>query len=213
MPLPEPARPFTQVVIDRTVSDAPLSKSGFIGGRPDGFGIFERWILRLGYFTSRKSGTGAFQGNLLVFLHPNREVPWEFRVALERYVRAGGQALLLDSPENVGSTADSLLHEFGMGVERSGVQSGVLRGPQGWPEVTVTSAYEIKGGEPLFWIADRPVAARIRHGKGGVTLVGFGSRFTDTNMGGTGDVVPDAALRSLYDLEFRLLKALVSDLK
>jgi hypothetical protein len=213
MPLPKPVRPFTRVVIDQTVSNAPLSKSGFIGTRPDGFGIFERWILRLGYFTSRKSGSDALQGDLLVFLHPNRDVPSEFRAALDRYVRAGGQALILDSPENVGSTADSLLHGFGVSVERSGALGGVLRGPPGWPAVAVTSAYEIKGGEPLFWIEDKPVAARIGHGKGGVTVVGFGSRFTDTNMGVTGDVVPDAALRSVYDLEFHLLKALVSNSK
>ena len=31
-------------------------KGGFIAGKPEGFGIFERWILRLGYFTSRRSG-------------------------------------------------------------------------------------------------------------------------------------------------------------
>ena len=34
-PLPKPARPFTHVVIDRTVCDAPLSTSGFIGGEAD----------------------------------------------------------------------------------------------------------------------------------------------------------------------------------
>jgi len=213
MPLPEPVRPFTQVVIDQTVSNPPLSKSGFIGVQPNGFGIFERWILRLGYFTARKSGADEFRGDLVVFLYPNRDVSDGFRAALERYVRAGGRALILDSLENAGSTADSLVHGFGVRLERESALGGLLQGPPGWPQVAATSAYEIKGGEPVFWIENRPVAARVNYGQGSVTIVGFGSRFTDTSMGVTGDVVPDAALRSVYDLEFRLLRALASNPK
>jgi len=73
MPLPKAVRPMVEVVVDRTVCDAPLSRSGFIAGTRDGFGIFERWILRLGYFTSRKRGTDALSGELIVFPHPNQD--------------------------------------------------------------------------------------------------------------------------------------------
>lgn len=48
-PEPKPVRPLVWVTIDRTLCDGPLSKGGFIAGKPDGPGIFERWILRLGY--------------------------------------------------------------------------------------------------------------------------------------------------------------------
>jgi hypothetical protein len=54
------------------------------------------------------------------------------------------------------------------------------------------------------------VAARVRHGKGTVTVVGFGSRFADAYMGITGDVVPDDGLRKVFDLQFAILKAIVS---
>ena len=61
--LPEPPllpdHPMTRVAIDRTYCDSILSKGGFIGGRPEGFGIFERWILRLGAFTYRASGDAS----------------------------------------------------------------------------------------------------------------------------------------------------------
>ena len=112
MPLPEAKRPMINVTIDRTVCDAPLSRSGFISGQKNGFGIFERWILRLGYFTARKKGIDAISGNLIVFMQPNQTVENEFREALVNYVTNGGKIFILDSPENLDSTANSLLYPF-----------------------------------------------------------------------------------------------------
>ena len=68
---------------------------------------------------------------------------------------------------------------------------------------------EITGGEPLSQLKDTTVAARTSFGKGSVTVIGYGSRFTDPNMGVTGDVIPDAKLLELYDVEFTLLHRLV----
>lgn len=56
-----------------------------------------------------------------------------------------------------------------------------------------------------------PVAAKVRHGKGTVTVIGFGSRFADTYMGVTGDVIPDDELRKVFDLQFTIFKAIVSE--
>ena len=55
-----------------------------------------------------------------------------------------------------------------------------------------------------------PVAATARYGQGSVTVIGFGSRFADAHMGVTGDVTPDAELRRVFDLEFTLLKDILS---
>jgi hypothetical protein len=208
-PMPKPVRPFTHVVIDRTVCDAPLSTSGFIAGEPNGFGIFERWILRLGCFTSRRQGDDALTGDVLVFMHPNQPVSREFRTAMSDYVAAGGKVLILDSPTNVKSTANALLYPFGLGVEHGTALKGALAPPEGWPAVTVDSACEVKGGTPLVRLGNAVVAARVEHGKGAVIVVGFASRFTDRQMGVTGDVVPDAQLRSVYDLEFSLLRTIL----
>jgi hypothetical protein len=208
-PLPKSVRPFTHVVIDRTVCDAPLSKSGFIGGEPTGFGIFERWILKLGCFTSRRQGNEALAGDLVVFMHPNQPVSLEFRAALAQYVSAGGKALILDSPANPQSTTNFLLHPFGLSVDHATPVKGAMAPPDGWPAIPVDSACEVKGGTPLVRLGSTPVASTIRHGQGAVTVVGFASCFTDRQMGVTGDVIPDAQLRNLYELEFALLRSIL----
>ena len=41
--------------------------------------------------------------------------------------------------------------------------------------------------------------------------LGFGSRFADSNMGTTGDVVPNPELRQVFDLQFALLRAIIED--
>jgi hypothetical protein len=208
-PPPQPMRSFTHVVIDRTVCDAPLSTSGFIAGEPNGFGIFERWVLRLGWFTSRRQGPDVFAGDLLVFLHPNQPVPPDFRTTLRDYVTGGGKVLILDSPLNTQSTANMLLYPFDLSVEHATELKGAMTVPEGWPVVPVDSACEVKGGTPLIRIAGTPVAATVKHGRGTVTVIGFGSRFADRQMGVTGDVIPDAPLRDVFELEFSLLRSLL----
>ena len=211
MPLPEAVQPMTRVVIDRTVCSSHLPKSGFIGGKEGEFGIFERWILRLGYLTTRRRGDEAFMGDLLVFFHPDEQVSDAFRRGLVRYVEGGGKVLILDSPENAKSSANSLLWPFGLEVDRDRTVKGDLTVPEGWPSVPVQTAYAIKGGTPIARLGDVPVAAALRRGKGTVTVVGFGARFSDVRMGVTGDVEPGPDLRKVFDLQFALLRAIVQN--
>ncbi len=223
MPMPRPNRPFVHVVMDRTLSDTPLSKSGFLAGEANGFGIFERWILRLGCFTSRRSGPEALTGDLVVFTYPSRSVTDEFRAAVVRYVTSGGRVLVLDSPENTASTANSLLYPFGLSLDSSRTLNGSLvavgkgtptQNPApatpNQPAVSVEAACKVAGGEPVFLLDGTPVAATARHGQGSVTVVGFASRWADARMGVTGDVVPDAEMRRVFDLEFTLLRDILS---
>lgn len=212
VPEPKATRPFTQVVIDRTVCESPLSRSGFISGQADGFGIFERWILRLGYFTSRREGPDAFSGDLLVFLYPGKEVPAGFRKQLAGYVEEGGHVLVVDAPANAPSSANALLHPFGMRMIASPLLAGPLETSAGWPaSVTTRNAGQVEGGSPLIRIAGRPVAATATFGDGTVTAIAFGAQFADLNMGVTGDTIPDVAMRNLYELEFQLLRSILSD--
>ena len=219
MGLPKAVRPMVQVVVDRTVCDAPLSKSGFISGQKTGFGIFERWILRLGYFTSRKHGTNALTGDLIVFTHPNLTVTDKFRDELVNYVTSGGKVLILDSPANVESSANSLLYPFGLTVKQGTNFNGLLKAPEDWPVIRIDSTCQIEGGRPILWAVrsgtpygeNVPIAATVRHGKGTVTVIGFGSRFADAYMGVTGDVVPDDELRKVFDVQFLMLKTIISN--
>jgi len=214
MPPLTPARPMVRVTMDRTVCDAPLPKNGFIAGKDDAFGLFERSILRLGYFTRRAAGAGVTdRSNLIVLPHPNLTVTDAFRRRLVEYVEGGGQLLVLDSPANARSTANSLLHPFGLSVDRRTNLRGELAGAASWPRIPIKEAHRIRGDRstPLAAIDGKPVAATARRGKGTVTAIGFASRFTDVNMGVTGDVVPDAELRKIYDYEFALIRAIVED--
>jgi hypothetical protein len=203
-------RPLKTVVMDRTVCGTKLPTNGFIAGKDDEFGIFERWILRLDYYPLRRSGADAFQGDVLVFLYPDQEVPAKFAAQLADYVQGGGKVLVVDSPENANSTANKLLEPFGLAVDPATKEGGKLKSRDRWPSIPVASAATVSGGEPLAWLGDRPVAATAAVGEGSVTVVGFGSRFSDANMGVTGDLVPSAELRSVYEVQFLLLRTIMN---
>jgi hypothetical protein len=215
MPLPEQKkdRPMVMVGIDRTVSDAVLSKGGFIGGKPEGYGIFERWILRLGWFIRRGEGGELFDGtDLVVILAPSKDVSESFRRQLVEYVSGGGRVLVIDSPENGKSTGNSLLKPFGLELKRPyGAEiQGEVKSTIGAPRMTTGPAFEVSGGERvLATIGGRPVAASVKMGRGSVTAVGFGSRFNDSNMGVTGDVVPGDELQNVYGVQYGLLRWIV----
>jgi len=211
MPPPQAARPMVRIILDRTVCDAPLGKAGFIAGKPDGFGIFEQWVLRLGYFTARREGDEALAGNLVVLAHPHLAAPPGFREALVRYVEAGGKVLVLDSADNPASTANTLLEPFGLVVNMATSERGPLVAPAGWPSTTVEGVREVTGGTALVRLGEKPVAAVARRGKGTVTVVGFASRFNDVNMGVVTDLVPDETMRSVYELEYALLRGIIED--
>jgi len=201
------------VTTDRTVSGANLPHGGFIAGKEDGFGIFERWILRLGYFTERTEGTDFTKGRVAVIINPAKDVPAGFAAAVEEYVRGGGRLLVLDSPTNYRSTANTLLAPFGLEVRHEEPpMAGLLDDVSaGLPHIPVPSASEVRGGVPLSFIQDRCVAACTAYGRGTVTVIGFSSRFSDAAMGVTGDTEPDAAMRQVYEYEFALLRAISED--
>jgi len=182
-PIPEATNPLPRVVIDRTTSDAPLA----IGLEPEvdtgqGYAMLEAWIPRLGCYTTRQSGPKAFSGDMLVVICPERSISPEFREGVERYVAEGGKLLLIDTPENAASTADSLLWPFGISLLREQPWQGLLSLGEGWPNVRVELAYEVAGGEPVARLGPRAVAAVTEYGKGKVMVIGFGSLFNDLRM-------------------------------
>jgi hypothetical protein len=197
------------VGIDRTASDAVLSKGGFIGGKAEGYGIFERWLLRLGWFMQRGSGPELFDGkDLVVFFLPAKDVTPEFRERLVAYVRGGGRALVVDTPENPRSTSNSLLHPFGIELRRPYTQlAGDVVSTIGLPTVQTPASFEVSGGdEVLGTMAGKPVVTTTHVGKGSVTVIGCGSRFNDPNMGMTGDIEPGEELRRVYDVQYAILR-------
>ncbi len=252
MPYPEPLHPYVQVHIDRTVCTATrLPRNGFLSVDRTDYGIFDRWILRLGYFTARRTYPEVLerQPTLIVFLEPNEPISREYRARLARFVEDGGKILVVDSPPSArrryesplrasledadddsggadtdesasaqGPTTNELIEPFGMSVDHATVVGGpqsLLVSSEGWPAVPIHAAVVVRGGRPFAWVGDKPVGASISVGNrgGSVTVIGFGARFREDQMGGSGDIEPDKSadktLLSVYDWEYALFRAIV----
>lgn len=152
---------------------------------------------------------------MVVYLLPSKDVTEEYREKLVRYVENGGRVLVVDTPDNPHSTANSLLKPFGLELKRPYMPlSGDITSPLGLASIQMPAQmpnmYELAGAhEVLANVGDRPVAGTVRFGSGSVTAIGFGARFSDTNFGVTGDVTPGEDLLKLYDWEYGLLRHLV----
>ena len=211
MPELENQRPMVRVVLDRTVSDVPLSTGGYASDDGLGYALVEQWISRLGYYTTRQTGQAAFSGDALVIIAPTRSVTQEYREALISYVSSGGRLLVLDSPDVEGSTGNSLLWPFGLEVIHATPAEGTLRGNGDWPGIELEAVCQVQGGQHFMWIGDTPVASRTKFGKGSVMAVGFGSLMNDANMGYSWMVKPTETERTVYELLFTLVRSLVED--
>ncbi len=211
MPPVMPFRPMVCVTIDRTVSEVPLSQGGFTARGGQGYGLLEQWIPRVGYFPERRSGRAAFSGNALIEICPSRALSKEHRQGLIDYVAAGGRLLVLDAPDNAGSTASSILEPFGLSFGKVSASSGLLHGEDSWPGIAVEGAWPVGGGQPLLWVGQTPVAARAKYGKGTVIAVGCASLLNDANMGGHWMAQPDESTQKHFALWYGLLRNLVED--
>ncbi|MBN1697737.1 MAG: hypothetical protein JW881_09500 [Spirochaetales bacterium] len=208
---PEKQRDYVQVTIDRNICNTTLGNGGFIEMSDDGFGIFELWVLRLGYFTKRCYAGDVFDGDLAVFFYPDEKVSAQFAGDCARYVNNGGKVLILDSSRNTDSTANRLLEPFGMKVNREETVEGMLEDGEGEETSVSVSALTIEGGTPFGTVSGRPVASWKRHGKGHVGVIGFGNLFNDDMMGNFYDIVPDDGLMRKYRLQFSLIRSVIQE--
>jgi len=202
---------MVRVVVDRTASDVPLGRGGFTQEDGLGYGLLEQWIGRLGYFTARESGMAALRGDVLVVICPQKSVSDAFREGVREFVARGGKLLVLDSPDVVGSTANSLLWQFGLGVNHAASRAGKLGLRDGWPGIPVQAVCEVVGGEAFMWVEGLPVGTRTSYGKGRVMALGFGSLMNDNGLGGhwMAEATPEMLRRS--EVLFALVRSLVED--
>ncbi len=210
MPQPQPETPLKQVIVDRQVSHVPLSKGAYGQDDGQGFGMFVQWIPRIGYFTARRDGTEVSTADGLVIICPSGSPSEAYRRRLVEYVESGGRLLILDSPHNGASTANSILWPFGLSpVQSAGPLAGNLALPDGkpWPGAEAEAAWPVSGGEPLLQIDGAPVVVQTKFGQGTVTVVAFATSFNDAAMGGHWLQEPNAAMLEHYKLLFGLLEA------
>jgi len=214
LPTPREDIELRHVVIDREVSDAPLGRTGFPPEDGQGYSILEQWIPRVGVHSRRETGRGVFSGDALVVINPSRSVPPWYTEALKQYVAGGGNLLVIDGPNNAGSTANSLLWPFGLSFMHDQAWQGTLMIDGDWPGLRVEQALEVTGGEPLATLGrQRVVAATTEYGEGGgrVIAVGFGPSLNDEAMNLSWDREPDAAMRTRYEVLFQIARLLIDD--
>jgi hypothetical protein len=210
MPWPRALRPIPHVVIDREISEVPLFTGAFADDRDGhGYGMFEQWIPRLGHTISRRSGREVFGGDALVIITPTRSISDEYLDGLRSFVENGGHLLLLDSPDVQGSTAYSLLKAFDLSSYQAPMdpEAPPLRVADCDVQPPMLASKGIVGGEPVAWWNDHVVAARIRHGQGMVTAIGFGSLFNDAAMGFHWLPEPEEATLERYEALYALLRS------
>ncbi|HLA84381.1 MAG TPA: DUF4350 domain-containing protein [Thermoguttaceae bacterium] len=235
MPAPSPHHPPLRVVIDRTVSDVPLSEGAFTHRSGLGYGLLEQWIPRVGRpkdpnaaptnplpYTMRRRGAEAFSGDVLVVICPTGSVGRDYRERLVRFVREGGRLLVLDSFDNTHSTANRLLWPFGLSMEDGPARKGPLSVLGTSTSVEVQQARAVEGGAPIAELvqtssaqapggtARATVAAEVSFGKGKVMAVGCASTWNDAAMGDW-SIEPDGAERRRYNAFFSLMRHMLRD--
>ncbi len=159
----------------------------------------------------RKDGPEAFSGNALVVICPSRSVTEEFRNGLTQYVAGGGKLLVIDSPENTDSRANSLLWPFGLSIHRDHTLQGKLSTTAALPQVDIAGAYQIAGGQAVAKVDQLPVIATAKYGKGLVMGIGCGSLWNDNRMGEHWMMEPNATVKARYDVLFALLRSLLDN--
>ena len=116
---------------------------------------------------------------------------------------------------NSSSTANQLLEPFGLAIDRCADAAVTFKGDAdttgSLPSLPLEEAFPVAGGTPFVWLDGKPVATWVRHGKGMVVVLGFGSRFSDAKMGVTADVIPDKELGRVYEFEYALLRSMIDD--
>jgi len=210
--LPLPHEKVTRVYFEQKHCDYELPLKGFVGSAARGYDVFYQWVMRLGAFpfVGDTVDECAKAGDAIVLIRPKEEFT---QVEIERlmaFVEGGGGLLVLDGANQPGVAVQPLLNAFRMSIVRTGQPFVGEARADDRTTFTVESAWPVTGGEPLAWSAGGEVLAAIsRHGKGRVVVASFGERFCDQSMGGGWGVKPDADLLHVYEMEYRLLRAML----
>ena len=133
--------------------------------------------------------------------------------AVKQFVYDGGRLLVLAEPSGEGPppmAGAELLAPFGLGLDARRPTTGEIYNTAGERQGQVFVTGVVSGGEPLLTLGGQaPVAAAARYGDGLVVAAAFARPFSDGEMGSTA-VVPNDHQRFLYEIEFWLLRGLVS---
>ncbi|HVP56824.1 MAG TPA: hypothetical protein VMU02_01905 [bacterium] len=204
--------PLPTVLFD--VEHSGASFFTFLGESPDRrwqqFAEFFMCAERLGLYPRAGSigDAGVVAPQAVVIVDPIRRFEGADLDRLVAYVRGGGRLLMLDTPENSGSTANSILGRFGIQVALVpvAVQPGEVPGLPDFYPTLVALWTDARPAE----ISQRPPCFIKAFGKGQVMLSVNSFRYSDAVVGTPLDRRPPAEpILEVYSEIFRLLRGRV----
>lgn len=216
---PPAKTPARRVTFEMQHSDYVLPAFSFTDREnyPKSYEIFYLYVLRLGYYTDitfdLDQSLASSSNDPIVMIKPNEPFSAETIDAAKQFVERGGSLLVLDSPLNPETTANSLLKPFDLGFESGRCRGGAVVEPESDARICrITNARSVRGGTPLLQTdAGEPILTYKRVGKGQIAVAGFAERFSDVQMGMSTRTVPDQQLRAVFELQYELLRGLVEN--
>ncbi len=215
-PHPEPKKELHEIVFDMEHSTCELPVFGFTQERTESYEVFFQWVLRCGFFpkVSFTLEKALASGEPVVMVNPDPKQPLseEERAPVIDYLENGGRLLVLKSAEKKPEAADPLLKPYELSFRgETDVTATVVEPKSGASICSLARFCSVQGGTSLLQTATgKTVVASQKVGKGLIVASGIANRFVTTSMGYSTRGVPDAAMRAVYELQFSLLRGLVS---
>lgn len=214
-PLPEPHTDLIRIAFEGEHSRLLLPTTPSVVPPQASFQTFYVWTQRLGYVpTFAPTVEQALdQARVLVIIDPFRPFEAGEISAIEEFVAQGGSLLVLAEPQGeaqAASPASQILSAFGLALEMRGATRGAIHNADGQELGLLQVSGIATGGEPLLTLEGQaPVATLARHGDGLVVAAAFAQPFSDREMGTTA-VIPNEQQRFTFEIEFWLLRGLVT---
>jgi hypothetical protein len=210
--LPAPHTDYPRIAFEGEHSRLALPIAPATASPDVSFQTFYVWTQRLGYVPSFSNSLeeALQQGQVVVMVAPTRPFEPDEVSAVEQFVAQGGQLLVLAEPQAGSPAAAQLLSPLGLGLEARRTTTGAIYNAAGEAQGELQLGGVVMGGEPLLSLGGQsPVVALAHHGDGLVVVTAFAQLFSDREMGST-SAIPTDHQRFLYEIEFWLLRGLVS---
>jgi hypothetical protein len=214
-PLPEPHTQPTTIAFEAEHSRILLPTTPLTGPPETSFQTFFVWTQRLGYVPTFAPTLeeALSRADILVVVDPTPSFETTEIDAIEQFVSEGGRLLVLAELSGESGAvlpAAEILAPLGLSLEARRLTSGPIHNTEGELQGRLQVSGTVAGGEPLLSLGgEAPVASLAHHGDGLVVATAFAHPFSDRDMGTT-SVVPDSHQRFLFEIEFWLLRGLLS---
>jgi len=206
--LPEPRREPVYVTFDQSHGNYVVPGERLPIMNWQNFQTFYVWTQRLGLVPRNEPSLDRAVQNsrALVQIQPVRPFSIEEIDRIVDFVRRGGTLVVLDSPENVGSTAPSLLGPFGIELDGEAADSIAVLDAAGDTLGVARSAAGVNKVTPLWRLGDGRIAmGYLPFAKGKVVACAASYLFSSESMGNTA-VVPDDRRRRLFRAEYDIFE-------